>query len=318
MSAPQQASAFAPASIGNVAVGFDVLGLAIEKVGDQVVATRRNEAGVSISAVKASGFAKGAELLSREPTENTAGIAALELLADYEPGFGVNLEIIKGIPLGSGMGSSAASAVAAAAAVNALLPRPLNLEQLLSYALAGEAFASKASHADNVAPSLFGGLCFCPPRDLPNVYRLTLPEDVVSVVVHPGIRIDTAASRGALSSQCPLTTAVTQSGLLGGFVLACERNDRELLGRALEDVLVEPQRCNAIPAFASAKKNALAAGSYGFSISGSGPAVFALCHSDQAESVTTAIEQAFLEAGMSTNAWISSGQSSGVEIEVHV
>lgn len=308
--------ATAPASIGNVAVGFDTLGLALADVGDQVVARKCDQPGVTMKPVEASDFARGAEKLSTEPTENTAGIATIELLRDVDAEFGVELTLRKGIPLGSGMGSSAASAVAATVAVNALLPKPLSIKSLLPYALAGEAFASKALHADNIAPSLFGGLVFCPPVELPTVWPLRLPAQLRSVVVHPGIRIDTAASRGALGADCSLAKSVEQQSLLAAFVLGCERGDQALIARSLRDVVVEPQRAPGIPGFDAAKRAALASGALGFSISGSGPSVFSLVGEREAVSVREAIEAAFRTEGLAPRSWVSRVDAPGATVEV--
>ena len=192
-----KAVAFAPASIGNVAVGFDVLGLAIAGVGDVVAAWKTPEPGVRIERLTAAPGAESALALATDPARNTAGIAALELISDLEPDFGVALHLHKGIPLASGMGSSAASAVAAAVAVNALMDKPLPTHALLGAAMAGEAFASKAYHADNVAPSLIGGLVGCPGAALPRLLPLRLPDNVDSVLVHPGADgRDVGQSRG--------------------------------------------------------------------------------------------------------------------------
>ncbi len=177
-------TAFAPASIGNVAVGFDMLGLALEGVGDRVSARRVASRGVSVENVYGLD-GKIHPYLSNDPDHNTASIAAKALWNDYGDDGGVELSVYKGVPLQSGMGSSAASAVAATVAVNALLGTPLPAEQLLSYALVGEQYASGGLHADNVAPSLLGGLIFSPQVLLPEVIRLPVPKGVSAALIHP-------------------------------------------------------------------------------------------------------------------------------------
>ncbi len=310
----QTATAFAPASIGNVGVGFDVLGLAMAGVGDRVTAVKADHGDVRVTGITANALAAGAEKLSRDRNSNTASIAAYELLSDLDMPFGVDLTIEKGIPLTSGMGSSAASAVAAAVAVNALLDEPLTHSALLPYAMAGEAFASKALHADNVAPSLFGGLVFCPPRLLPETLSLSLPDGIVSIVVHPDLVVNTAESRGGLAREVLLTTSVEQNACLAGFVAACYRNDSALMAQCLRDFIIEPQRAEAVKGFDSVKAAALAGGALGCSLSGSGPSVFALAPEASAAAIRTAMVNAFTKQGLAAEGWISVGDAKGAEV----
>ncbi len=310
----QRAVAFAPASIGNVAVGFDVLGLAIAGVGDFVSAERTEEPGLVIETISAEPYAASALALTTVADKNTAGIAALELIADLEPDFGVRMRLHKGIPLGSGMGSSAASAVAAAVAVNAVMPDPLAPTALLGYAMAGEAFASGAYHADNVAPSLFGGLVACPAGNLPTTQTIALPPGVVSVLVLPELRVDTAASRVGLAADVPLSTVVRQTGFLTQFLCACANADTAALKGAVRDVMIEPQREGAVAGFALVRDAALAAGAFGVSLSGSGPSVFALCEAPRAQAVCSAMVNAFDTAGIAARGWVSPGDSPGARL----
>ena len=312
--AGESATAFAPASIGNVGVGFDVLGLAIAGPGDRVVAERIGEPGVTIGAMRATELARGAETLPLDPTANTASIAVAAWADAVAPGFGVRLQIEKGIPLASGMGSSAASAVAAVVAANALLDEPLPMASLLPFALEGERFASKASHADNVAPSLLGGLVLCPARLLPDTIRLPVPDGIVSVLVHPELAVETAASRRSLAAQCLLATAVEQQGCLAAFVAACFRNDGDLVRRSLADLLIEPQRGPLVEGFAAAKRAALDAGALGASLSGSGPSMFALAVETEAVAVRDAVLAAYADADLAADAWISPLATSGARL----
>jgi homoserine kinase len=312
---PAAATAFAPASVGNVGVGFDLLGLAAGQVGDRVTARRVEDAGVSIAQIRATGVAAGAEALPRETMENTGGIAAAALWRDFGPSGGVELVIEKGIPLGSGMGSSAASAVAAAVAVNALLDEPLGHAELVRYALEGERHASKALHADNVAPSLFGGLVLCPARLLPRVIRLPVPSGVVCVLVHPHLTVRTADARRALAAECLLRSAVEQQGCLASFIAACYRDDVELIGRCLRDILIEPQRAIAVPGFEAVKEAAFEAGALGSSLSGSGPSVFAWAREGDGEGVRAAMVDAFSAAGIESESWINPLDAPGAFVE---
>lgn len=309
------AVAYAPASIGNVAVGFDVLGLAIAGAGDRVSVERRAGAGVVIDDIGGDDIASDSHRLSRDPDRNTAAIAAAAVWRRGGADGGLTLSLHKGTPLGSGMGSSAASAVAGAVAANALLPEPLDEAALIDAALEGEAFASGARHADNVAPSLFGGLVLCPPDSLPRCERLSLPRGLVSVLVHPHLRVDTAAARDALADSVPLTTAVAQMGLLAQFIRACATDDRELLSASLRDVMIEPQRAGFVSGFHAVKDAAITAGALGASLSGSGPSLFAIADRTVGQAVADAMQSAFADAGIAADCWVSPGDAPGARVE---
>lgn len=296
--------AFAPASIGNVAVGFDMLGLAIADVGDRVAARRTEGTGISILEVRdASGTMH--PFLSAKPDENTASIAAQSLWTALGERGGVELIVQKGIPLQSGMGSSAASAVAAVVAVNALLADPLDRHSLLPHALAGEKFASGGLHADNVAPSLFGGLVLCPQALLPTIVPLPTPAGISSVVIHPEMQVNTAESRSRLAKGYSMDQWLTQQGLLAGFVAACAAGDVQLLGRCLRDELIEPQRAATVPCFAAVKEAAMKADALGCSLSGSGPSIFALVRDAAVANTAAAMEQACRKMGYECQTWTS-------------
>lgn len=307
-------TAFAPASIGNVGVGFDMLGLAIAGAGDRVAARRTRGEGVTIVEVQDAEGNRHPSL-SAEPGENTASLAAASLWrAAGEPG-GIELIVRKGIPLQSGMGSSAASAVAATVAANALLERPLPAASLLEHTLAGERFASGGLHADNVAPSLLGGLVLCPPVLLPQVVSLPVPAGISSILVHPELEVNTAESRGTLATAYSMQQWLTQQGLLAGFIAASASGDIELLGRCLRDELIEPQRAAAVPCFEAVKDAALRAGALGCSLSGSGPSIFALCRDDVADAVVAAMKRACADAGVESQGWVSPLNAPGARLE---
>jgi homoserine kinase len=213
------------------------------------------------------------------------------------------------------MGSSAASAVAGVVAVNALLDSPLQLSELLRYALVGEAFASGGQHADNVAPSLLGGLVFCPESLHPEMISVRPIPGVSSVLLHPEIQINTASARKKLARTYSLEQWLQQQGFLGGFLLACEHADTELLRRSLNDVLIEPQRAASVPCFADFRDAALAADALGCSLSGSGPSMFALCHDKQAAKVAIVMEQACRKHGIDCQSWISPMNAPGAFVE---
>lgn len=310
------ATAWAPASIGNVGVGFDLLGLAIEGVGDTVEVVQREQAGVQLIEIRGDSIACDAGMLACDAAANTAGIAASAVWEAAGRKDGLALTLTKGAPLGSGMGSSAASAVAGAVAANALLATPLPQAELLDCALRGEAFASKAMHADNVAPSLLGGLVLCPVRQLPACRTLPVPEGLVSVLVHPHLRIDTAHSRAALPTSVPLPDAVEQMGLIAAFVHACHAQDVEWFGSALQDVLIEPHRQASIAGFQTVKSAAIDTGALACSISGSGPSVFAIARRQDAEQIMRAMQAAFADQSIESDAWVSALNAPGAQVVV--
>ena len=307
-------TAFAPASIGNLAVGFDMLGLALEGVGDRVAARRIDGEGVSIAEVRGLD-GEPHPYLSTDAKSNTASIAAQALWDARAPGGGIELKVHKGVPLQSGMGSSAASAVAAVVAANALLDKPLEAEMLLAYALIGEQYASGGLHADNVAPSLIGGLVLCPQVLLPQTVRMPVPAGVSAVLLHPDLQVNTAKARRGLSKAYSMQDWLAQQGLLAGFIVACAENNLDLVAKTLKDVIIEPQRKGAVPCFDAVKEAAMSAGAFGCSLSGSGPSIFALCRSRDARSMATEMEQACRQQGITCQSWISSMSAPGARIE---
>ncbi len=303
-----RARAFAPASIGNVGVGFDLLGLVIEGAGDTVTVVRRAAPGVHLAAIR------GSEVeLPLEPEHNTAGRALLSLLERAQPGFGLEVEIDKGIAYGSGMGGSAASAVAAVVAANALLDLPLDADALYACALDGEAVASGGRHGDNVAPMLLGGLVLtvgdAPPLKLPT------PVGVYSVLVHPDCILETRRARAALATPYALHEFVVQNGHLARFIAGLYRNDLDLIRAGLRDELVEPRRAALIPGFAEVKQAALDAGALGASISGAGPSVFAWCVGrDVAERAGETMRAAFAAHDLDSQIYISPLDAPGARL----
>lgn len=307
-------TAFAPASIGNVAVGYDMLGLALADVGDRVHARRTDGDSVIVREVRGLDGDIHPHL-STDAQDNTASIAA-QALWDGHGGDGtVELKVHKGVPLQSGMGSSAASAVAAVVAVNALLDSPLATEALLPYALEGEKYASNGLHADNVAPSLLGGLILCPEVLLPEVVRLPTPQGVSSVLLHPDLQVNTAQARGGLDKSYSMQLWLAQQGLLAGFVAACASSDIDLISRTLRDVVIEPQRSAAVPCFDAVTEAAKSAGALGCSLSGSGPSIFALCEDSAARNTASAMEKACRAQGIECQSWISPMTAPGAHIE---
>jgi homoserine kinase len=283
------ATAFAPATVSNVACGFDVLGFALDEPGDEVTATLA-PAGVRIEAIEGDGGR-----LPRDAARNTAGVAAQALLTTLGDPRGVALTIRKGLPLSSGLGGSAASAVAAVVAVNALLDGKASRDTLLRCALEGERHGAGSSHADNIAPCIFGGFVLVRSANPPDIVTLPVPAGLTAVVVHPDLEIETAKARALLGDTVPLCDAVTQWANLGAFVHALHTADFALLSRSLEDTIAEPRRAPLVPGLARIKRAAAEAGALGSSLSGSGPSLFALCRGDEtaarvAEAMVTAVK----------------------------
>jgi len=283
----QSVTAFAPATVSNVACGFDVLGFALGAPGDEVSVTPAGS-GVHIDAISHDGGR-----LPRDVYRNTAGIAARVLLQRIGHPGGVALSIRKGLPLSSGLGGSAASAVAAVVAIDALFHTNLPLDALLECAFAGEQAGAGSAHADNIAPCLYGGFVLVRRALPPDIVRLPVPPGLTAVVVHPDLEIETAQARALLGDTVSLTAATQQWANLGALVDALHRGDFDLLARSLEDVIAEPRRASLIPGFARIQRAALDAGALGCSLSGSGPAIFALCRNHGVGvAVKTAMEAA--------------------------
>lgn len=298
--ARSSATAFAPASVGNVAVGFDVLGHAVDALGDRVRALRSAAPGVTIRRI--SGVVQDLPLVA---DKNTAGMAALAMQQELGLPFGFELEIEKGIPLGSGLGGSAASAVAAVVAAAALVDETIDRTRLLKFAMRGEAVASGSVHADNIAPSLFGGLVLTVGIDNPHVKRIPVPESVRCVIVHPHMVLATREARAILRKTVELSDVIWQQANLAGFLAGCYTSDLPLMRESLLDVVIEPQRQVLIPGFVDVKQGAMTAGAIGCSISGAGPTVFAWAEEPDAENVRTEMVEAFHRHGLKTDSWVS-------------
>jgi len=303
---------FAPASASNLGPGFDVLGLALEEPGDVVEVERADKPGIEIVEVI------GATELSADPTENTAGVAANAVLKRIEnPKFeGVRIWLQKKMPLASGLGSSAASSVAGALAVNELFGGQLSRRQLVDCALEGEAMASGTAHADNVAPSLLGGIVLIRSYDPMELVSLPVPPSLRVVVVHPNAQVKTAAARRLVEEhRFHISQAVANLGNVAALVSALHSGDLELFGRCIQDALVEPIRAPMVPAFTAVKSAALNAGGLGCSISGSGPSVFAFADSDAvALRVADAMGNAFSEVGLKSERYLGRVNTQGARV----
>jgi homoserine kinase len=305
----QVASAFAPASVGNVAIGFDILGFSVNAIGDR--ATVRRIAGKDVRIKAIHGVVTDLPLA---PEKNTAGRALQAMLESLSLDFGLELELEKGIPLSSGLGGSAASAVAAVVAANALLPRPCTQLELLKFAMHGEAVASGSMHVDNIAPSLYGGLVLTVGIDHPRVKQIPVPPAVRAVVVHPHMFLSTRAARAILKGSVEMKDFVWQTANLAGFISGCYTNDLDMIRESFEDVVIEPQRAALIPGFGEARRAAVSAGALGCSISGAGPTMFAWCLESHALAVREALVIEFSRHGLASDHWVTAVEPVGARV----
>jgi homoserine kinase len=307
---PRTVKTFAPASVSNLGPGFDILGVALHSPGDFVVASRKEERGLSFS------VATSDAQVPRDSKSNVAAYVAQLMMRELKPAFGITMALQKVMPIGSGLGSSAASSVAAAMAVNELLPKPLKKPDLLRFALEGELFACGSVHADNAAPSLFGGGCLIRSYDPVDVIPIPVDRSLVWIVVHPHVVVLTKKSRAILPQNIPLRSAVRQWGNVAGLVLGLASGDEELIKRSVEDVVMEPLRAKLIPGFVEVKAAALRAGALGCSISGSGPSVFSIAPSMRAaRSISAAMVKTFRRAaGVQSDVFISRTNQDGARV----
>lgn len=300
---------FAPATVANLSCGFDVLGCCLQNVGDEMQISLSAEAGVRITKIEGANLPLATD-------KNVAGVAVVAMLeALNDTSTGVDIEIYKKIKAGSGIGSSAASSAGAVWAVNELLDRPFTNNELVKFAMEGERLASGNAHADNVAPALLGGFTLVRSYAPLDVLKLNTPKDLYMTIIHPQIEVKTADSRRVVKPTVSLKSAVTQWGNLGGFVAGLYTNNYDLIGRSLEDVIIEPMRSILIPNFEEVKNTALSNGALGAGISGSGPSIFALSKGKTtAEKVAKAIEKVYSPTGITFDIHVAGINADGVSV----
>jgi len=304
-------SVFAPATVANLACGFDVLGLAVEAPGDSVTVTLQERGGVIVSQITGDGGR-----LPRDAAKNTATVAINSFLSALKLNLSLSIEIEKQMPLGSGLGSSAASSAAAIVAVNELLGAPLTRKELVRFAMEGERIACGAAHADNVAPAIMGGIILIRSYDPLDIVELPVPSELFVSVIHPHIEVRTEDARKVLRREIALDKAVRQWGNIAGLISGLYQSDYALIGRSLLDEIIEPERSILIPGFDSAKKAAFAAGSLGFSISGSGPSVFAFSRGEVvAKDVSERIVKEFSTIGIQADSYTSKVNPQGAVVK---
>ncbi len=304
----EEIKVFSPATVANVACGFDVLGFCLDGIGDEMIIRKSKDKGVRITV--SDGYD-----LPLDIDKNIAGVSAKALYEKANPDFGFELEIYKRIKPGSGIGSSAASAVGSVFGMNQLLGKPFNQNELIEFAMKGEALASAAEHADNIAPALLGGFTLVKNFNPLRILQIPSPEDLYAVIVHQQIEIKTSEARSVLPAQIKLRDATIQWANLGSLIHALHTNDYALIGECLEDVVAEPYRSKVIPAYGILKQAAKTAGALGTSISGSGPSIFSLCQGiDIAKKISSAQKKVLNSTDVSFEVYISKINTKGVSI----
>ena len=299
---------FCPATIANISCGFDVLGLCLETVGDEMIIRKSDVKGIKITKIEG-------EDLPLETSKNVAGVAALAILDAIDYKFGFEIEIYKNIKPGSGIGSSAASAAGAVFGINELLEKPFKRKELVEFAMKGEAIASGSEHADNVAPAILGGITLVRSSAPLDIIKIESPSDLYATVIHPQIELKTSEMRAVLQPMIPLKSAILQWGNLGGLIAGFYTSDYELIGRSLHDEIVEPLRGPFIPKFDVIKKTALENGALGSGISGSGPSIFALSKGiETANRIAKAMFVVYEDMNMPFEIHVSKVNPEGVKI----
>lgn len=308
--ANSSAEAFAPATMANLGVGFDILGVALHEPGDIVRAEPCDESGACIDAILGD---KG--LLSHDPDKNTACVAANAVLRAIGAQHGVKLTLHKGLPLGSGLGSSAASAVAAAVAVNALFGDPLERAELLPAALDGEASVS-GYHADNVAPCLFGGITLVTGLEAEQIYPLPVPDHLHLALATPDVEVLTAEARAVLPQVVAMRQMVAQTASVARLIDALHRGDLEAMGAAMErDSVIEPARAHLMPMLYEVRTAAKRAGALGVVISGAGPTLCAVCEGAAgAEHVGKVMQSVYAGAGIACGILVTQIAPQGAKV----
>ena len=299
---------FSPATVANLACGFDVLGVALDTIGDEMVITKTQKKGIRITKIEGQD-------LPFEVENNVAGAAALALYNNLETDYGFDIEICKNIKPGSGIGSSAASASGAVFGINKLLGSPYSPTELTKFAMEGERLASGNAHADNVAPGLFGGFTLIRSYKPLDVVKLACPDNLFIVVIHPQIELKTADSRKILKSHIALKDGITHWGNVGGFIAGLYTSNYKLIGDSLQDVIAEPQRSALIPLYNVLKTEIMKTGALGVGISGSGPSVFGLAYGqDSANKIAEIMHHIYNQIDVRFDIHISKVNQEGIKI----
>jgi homoserine kinase len=297
----KEVTAFAPATVANVSCGFDILGFAIDSLGDKVKVKLTEDSGLRVVEIQGD-----SGKLPFESEKNTCSVAIQAMLDDMGVKSGMEISLYKGLPLGSGMGSSAASAAAALVAANEVLGRPFSKGDLVPFAMEAERIACGAAHADNVAPSILGGFVLIRGYDPLDVIKLPVPEGLHCTLLHPHLELKTSDSRSVLKQQISLRDSTMQSGNIAGLIAGLFKNDFELIGRSLKDVIAEPSRALLIPGFYELREAIKNVGALGSGISGSGPTIFILSSNENiATKAGQVSRKVFDQIGLGVDVYVS-------------
>lgn len=301
--------AFSPASVANVSCGFDVLGFAMDKIGDTIEIEKNDSGKITIEKIDGPGN------LSTDPDKNICGVVAKAMLKKLESTDGLNIHLTKGVLPGSGLGSSAASSAVTSFAINELYNKPFSQKELIEFAMLGEKLASGTAHADNVAPALLGGFVVVRSYTPLDTIKIPVPNELYCVVIHPKIELRTELSRSILKKQVELKTAIKQWGNVAGLIAGLYSNSYDLIGRSLEDFIIEPIRSVLIPGFSEITDIAKKSGALGCGISGSGPSIFSLCKgSKKASIIAESIKQVAEKLNIPFDIHISKISETGTRI----
>ncbi len=301
---------YAPATVANVACGFDIFGLAVDNPGDEVIVKRRADKEIVIQQI--TGDEGKLTMLS---TKNAVTVPILKYLEKNEFEYGFDIYLNKKMPLGSGLGSSSASSVAGVYAVNQLLGTPLTNEELLPFAMEGERIACGSAHADNVAPALLGGFVIIRSYSPLDFFKISTPEELYVSIIHPDVEVNTKDARHILKNEVSMNKAISQMGNVAGMVAGMISGNFELIGRSMVDYIIEPIRMILIPQFFEVKMAAMEHGALGCSISGAGPSVFAFSKGlETAQKVGNAMQNEFQKVNINSNLFVSSINKVGPRI----
>ena len=299
---------FSPATVSNVACGFDVLGFALESIGDEMVIRKTLQKGLKIKNFSEYN-------LPMEINKNIATVSASELIEKLKPDCGFEIEIIKKIKPGSGIGSSGASAAGTVYAINKLMGEPFPMRDLIKFAMKDMEKDGMFEHPDNIAPVLLGGFVLVKSISPLEIIKIPSPNDLCCTIVHPKIEVKTSYSRSILPNIVSLEDATKQLANFGSLIHSLHTSDYDLIKSSLNDHLIEKHRSKLIPKFQEIKSECLSSGALGCSISGSGPSIFALSQGiDRAKHIEESVKRVYSDSGLEFSTYVSKINNRGVEI----